>query len=424
MHFAHTYFALSLFLLVVTAAAVRPTAFGRHLDTALSFAGMILVLALPQFVAAGLLLSAFAWWTGALAHPVGALGLAVHVACWFVLLRYAMRTHVALPSLDGSPVRDDDQPFCEGLTDDERLQLKPGAVSWRPTFTYHIPAMLSVSVARDVVYREINGVRLRVDIYRPRTAIGPHPSVVYVHGGGWVTGTRRQSRFMMYELAAAGSVVFSVSYRLAPRHPLPAAIEDVKAAIAWVRAHAAEYGGDPSHIIAMGGSAGGHLAAMAALTPNEPRFQPGFERADTRVQGAVILYGATDIEASFGSDGSTAMAILLERLVFRARFRSDPDRFRSLAPINHVRADAPPMLFVHGETDRVVPIAHSRNTIGKLRAIGARQVHLLEVPFGQHAFEVFPSPLHQRAVRVIVRFLEGVRRGRATNAAPAVHEAE
>jgi acetyl esterase/lipase len=412
MTFATIYFALSLVLLVATAAALRPGMFGRHLDTPFSFVGMVLVLGIVPFFAMGIVVTVLARAWGALETPLGLTGLAIHVACWTALLRYVSKVHRAFPVLDGSPVRDEDQPFCDGLTDDERQQLPRGSITWRPTFTYHVPEMLAVSVARDVIYREIGRVKLRVDIYRPRTANGPHPSVLYVHGGGWITGTRRQSRFMMYELAAAGSVVFAVSYRLAPRYPMPAAIEDVKAAVVWVREHAAQYGADPEHVVVMGGSAGGHLAALAALTPNEPRFQPGFESADTRVQGAVVLYGVHDLESAFRDDGSTAMAFLLERLVFRARYRSDPDRFRLAAPIHHVRADAPPMLFVHGLVDRVVPIAHSRAILARLREVGAQHAHLLEVPLGQHAFEVFPTPLHQRAVRVIVRFLEAVRRSR------------
>jgi acetyl esterase/lipase len=416
MTFATIYFALSLVLLVATAAALHPRIFGRHLDTPLSFTGMVLVLGVVPFFVTGVLVTLVARARGAFASPFGLTGLGIHVVCWAAMFRYLSQANGALPVLDGSVVRDEDHPFCDGLTEDERQQLPPGSITWRPTFTYHVPEMLAVSVARDIVYRQVGRVRLRVDIYRPRAAKGPHPAVLYVHGGGWITGTRRQSRFMMYELAAAGSVVFAVSYRLAPWFPMPAAIEDVKAAVAWIRANAAKYGADPEQIVAMGGSAGGHLAALVALTPNDPRFQPGFESADTRVQGAVVLYGVHDLESAFRDDGSTAMAFLLERLVFRARYRDDPERFRLAAPLRHVRADAPPMLFVHGLVDRVVPVEHSRAILGRLRGVGAEHAHLLEVPLGQHAFEVFPTPLHQRSVRVIVRFLEAVRRMRRARA--------
>jgi acetyl esterase/lipase len=261
-------------------------------------------------------------------------------------------------------------------------------------------------------------VQLRLDVYRPRRPVGPRPSVIYIHGGAWLIGTRRQSRFMLYELAAAGFPVFAIAYRFAPRFPLPAAIEDCKAAVAWVRAHAAEYGGRADQIVAMGGSAGGHLAAMLALTPGVARFQPGFEEADTRVQGAVVLYGVPDLEGVFSDERAhRGMAMLLERVVLRRRFRDDPEPFRAASPLRWASPEAPPMLLVHGTHDRIVPIGESRRFAEALRAAEAEVVHLLEVPFGQHAFEIFPTPLHQRAVRVIVRFLESLARRAAPNGA-------
>jgi acetyl esterase/lipase len=320
--------------------------------------------------------------------------------------------HTSLPVLDGAPVHDADLPFCAGLTEDERRQIPPGRVGWGPSLTYRIPEMARVRVVRGVVYRVVGRARLRLDAYIPREAATgelPRPAIVYVHGGGWVTGTRRQSRFMMYELAAAGWVVFAISYRLAPWAPLPAAIEDCKAAVAWIRAHAAEYGADARTLVAIGGSAGGQLAAMLALTPNDPRFQPGFEGSETRVDGAVVFYGMQDFAAAFGPAGSWRVATFLERVVFRARYRSRPEIFHLAQPVSHVRADAPPMLMVHGTHDHLIPVEQSQRFAAALRAAGARTVHLLEVPAGQHAFEVFPSPLHQRAVRVVVRFLASLR---------------
>jgi acetyl esterase/lipase len=177
-----------------------------------------------------------------------------------------------------------------------------------------------------------------------------------------------------------------------------------------VRAHAAEHGARADHLVAIGGSAGGHLAAMLALTPNVARFQPGFEAADTRVHAGVILYGVPNLVRPFDDeDGNRAMAALLERVVVRRRFAEAAELYHALSPSTWVGPEAPPLLLVHGTFDRLVPIAESHRFAERLRTAGARQVHLLEVPLGQHAFEVFPSPLHQRAVRVIIRFLASVR---------------
>ena len=104
--------------------------------------------------------------------------------------------------------------------------------------------------------------------------------LVYIHGGAWVIGDKREQGIpMMHELAQRGWVCVAINYRLSPRATWPAHIVDCKRAVAWVREHIAEYGGDPGFIAVSGGSAGGHLSALLALTPNEPEWQPGFEDA-------------------------------------------------------------------------------------------------------------------------------------------------
>jgi acetyl esterase/lipase len=408
---AVVYLGLALALLSATVGAFRPAVYGPHVATAFSFAGMMVTFWIPQVLMIGIAFTSIVALAGGFRHATAVAGLGIHVACWTLLVVYARRMTTALPVLDGNPVLDAEHPFTDGVPDDERDQLPHAQVSWGPSFTYRSEAMRKVHVVRNVVYREVDGVRLRVDIYRPRDRKGPHPSAVYIHGGGWVVGSRRQSRFMMYELAAAGWTVFAIAYRRAPAFPLPAAIVDCKAAVAWVREHASEYDAQPDKLVVIGGSAGGHLAAMVALTPNRAEFQPGFENAETTVQGAVVLYGVTDLEAAFGRPGSVMFRHLLERWVFRKAYSDEPDLFRNAQPLTHVSADAPPMLLVHGTVDRVVPFEQSRAFAERLREAGARTVHLLEIPHGQHAFEVFPSPLHQRSVRIIARFMDSVRRG-------------
>jgi acetyl esterase/lipase len=409
MTLAYVYLALAVMLFVATLAAIHPPSFGRHLMPVVGLPAMVLAFFVPQIIVIGVATTVVAARYGALAHTAGQVALGVHALCWGALSVYLHRVHRSLPVLDGVPVADADHPFSDGLTADERSQLKPGQVSWRPSLTYRIPAMLDVEVTRGVVYRRIGPYVLRLDVYRPRRRSGPLPAALYIHGGGWVLGTRRQSRFMMYELASAGWAVFAISYRFAPRAPLPAALEDCKAAVAWIREHAREYDARGDRLTVIGGSAGAHLAAMVALTPNHPRFQPGFEAADTRVHGAVLFYGVFDLVAALEQRRHVALSLLLEWLVVRKRFRDDPESYRLVQPASYLSADAPPMLLVHGTEDALVPIDQSREFRRTLKAAGARTVHLLEVPLAQHAFEVFPSPLHQRVVRVIARFMATLR---------------
>src|ERR1019366_8120529 len=144
--------------------------------------------------------------------------------------------------------------------------------------------------------------------------------MVYIHGGAWVTGDKReQGKPMMYELVQRGWVAVAINYRLSPKAVWPAHIVDAKKAVAWVRSHIADYGGDPSFIAVSGGSAGGHLSALLALTPGDPAFQPGFEEADTSVNACVPFYGVMDltgIDEAANRDG-TELRRLLERHVMQ-----------------------------------------------------------------------------------------------------------
>ena len=127
--------------------------------------------------------------------------------------------------------------------------------------------------------------------------------LLQVHGGAWTIGKKEQQGIpLMQHLAAKGWVCVAINYRLSPRDPWPAQVVDVKKAIHWIREHIAEYGGDPDYIAITGGSAGGHLTALAALTPNDPEWQPGFEDADTSVQLAIPHYGVYDLAGSTGHE--------------------------------------------------------------------------------------------------------------------------
>ena len=196
----------------------------------------------------------------------------------------------------------------------EQLDAAPSpadlAVPWRSLINPFRHGDDRVTVHRDLQYAPY-GKRGLLDVYLPadpEARIEKAPVLLQVHGGGWTIGTKDQQGLpLMRYLAAKGWVCVAINYRLAPRDPFPAQIEDVKRAIAWIKEHIAEHGGDPDYIVITGGSAGGHLAALAALTPNDPAYQPGFEDADTTVQAAVPHYGVYDFAASTGMRKSELM---------------------------------------------------------------------------------------------------------------------
>lgn len=179
------------------------------------------------------------------------------------------------------------------------------------------------------------GKRGHLDILRPDIDdLAGAPVLLQVHGGAWTVGRKdQQGQPLMYRMARKGSICVAINYRLAPRDYFPAQILDVKAALAWIKEHIADYGGDPSYVAITGGSAGGHLAALAALTPNAPEWQPGFEDVDTSVQAAVPFYGVYDFAGSTGLRSAELMRDgFLAPRVLKRKFADDPAAFEAASP--------------------------------------------------------------------------------------------
>jgi acetyl esterase/lipase len=203
-------------------------------------------------------------------------------------------------------------------------------------------------------------------------------------------------------------VCVAPNYRLSPGVVFPEHLVDVKRVLRWVREHVAEYGGDPDFVVITGGSAGGHLAALAALTPNDPEYQPGFERVDTTVAACVALYAPYDLTRRFGGRGADAFRGLLERWVIGQRLAAAPELYARASPIECIGPDAPPFMVVHGMADSLVPVESARVFARELREASRRPVVFVELPGAQHAFEVFHSIRSEVVVRGVHRFLASV----------------
>jgi acetyl esterase/lipase len=285
----------------------------------------------------------------------------------------------------------------------------------------------SVRAVRNIDYVGDGTRAHRLDVIRRR--VDPPtgaPVFVYIHGGAWVIGDKREQGLpMLHELARRGWVTVTINYGLSPRATWPEHIVDCKRAMAWVRDHIAEYGGDPGFIAVSGGSAGGHLASLLALTADDPAFQPGFEDADVSVDACVSFYGVYDMTAGRGtSRHDQGLLTLLERRVFKHRVTDDPARFEAASPLCRVRADAPPFFVIHGRNDTLVPVAEARRFTEALRAVSQAPVLYAELPFTQHAFDVLPSVRNVHSVAAVVRFLEALRAGRPLAEAPVPADRE
>jgi acetyl esterase/lipase len=271
-----------------------------------------------------------------------------------------------------------------------------------------------VQHVRGVEFARAGGRRLKLDVYLPaEPSDTPRPAVIQVHGGGWVIGTRREQAIpLLNHLAANGWVGFSIDYRLSPWATFPDHVVDVKRAIAWVRDHASEYGVDPSFIALTGGSAGGHLCALAALTAGDSSLQPGFEHANTAVAAAVPFYGMYDMLDDEGVHAPAIFSWVLEPLVFKARRRNDPERFRSASPRHRIHAAAPPFFVIHGERDSILAVEDARGFAEALRGESRNVVLYAEMKGGQHAFDLIPTWRTVPVVEAIEGFLTTVYRRR------------
>jgi acetyl esterase/lipase len=251
-----------------------------------------------------------------------------------------------------------------------------------------------------------------LDIWRhPASKAGDRaPVVVQIPGGAWVVnGKRPQAYLLMGRLVEHGWICVSIDYSKSPGKAWPAHIIDVKRALAWVRDNIADYGGDPDFIAVTGGSAGGHLASLAALTANDERLQPGFEEADTTVQAAAPYYGVYDLTDV--KKMHEMMLPFLERFVMQARHADQPELFESASPISHVHRAAPPFFVLHGENDSVIPSVQAQAFCAALRDAGAPTVCYAELPNAHHAFDIFATVRSQLAADAVADFL-GVVYGR------------
>jgi acetyl esterase/lipase len=220
----------------------------------------------------------------------------------------------------------------------------------------------------------------------------------------------------MSQLAELGWVCLSVEYRVAPHHRWPAHITDAKTAIAWARANVDKFGGDRDFIAVAGCSAGGHLAALAGLTGNDPDMQTELPAgSDTSVDAVVGIYGRYDWE-----DRSTVerarFVDFLERVVVRRRIDRHPEVFRNASPIARVHPQAPPFLVIHGSKDSVIPVAQARSFVERLKSVSRSVVSYVELPGAGHGFDMTDGARTGATAVAVGLFLNQIHRNRMITA--------
>ena len=249
----------------------------------------------------------------------------------------------------------------------------------------------------------------------------PAPVLIFVPGGAWVHGkSTLQGSALMSRMAELGWVCLAIDYRVAPHHRWPRHIIDVKTAIAWARANVDKFGGDRNFVAVAGCSAGGHLSALAGLTPNDPQYEAKLpEGADSSVDAVIGIYGRYDWE-----DRSTPerarFVDFLERVVVRRTIARHPEVFRDASPIARMHRNAPPFLVIHGSKDNVIPVEQARSFVERLRAVSHSMVGYLELPGAGHGFDLVDGERAGVMAHATSLFLNQVYRSRASIGAKEV----
>jgi acetyl esterase/lipase len=254
----------------------------------------------------------------------------------------------------------------------------------------------NVSANWDLVFQKTDKTELKLDLFTPKNPAKVPPLVVMIHGGCWISGSRKDYAYYGIKLAQLGYAAASIDYRLSQEATYPAAIEDARTAIQWLKDHAKTYNFDPERIALFGGSAGGHMVEYLGYAANTPTKQhqqgPG-----PKVKAIVAFYGWSDL-----TDPAVTEPYWNEAF-FGNKYADAPEVYKEASPLTHVSKQSPPTLLLHGTIDTIVPISQSVKLVEKLET---NNVPYLYVPFkGQfHAFDLFKDA-NQRSLYFIEKFL-------------------
>lgn len=257
-----------------------------------------------------------------------------------------------------------------------------------------VPA--DVTFETGIEYTNPDDQHLQLNLARPKNGSGPFPAIICIHGGGFRAGNREGYNGLCIRLAQHGYIAMTVSYRLAPKYPFPAAIHDVKAAVRWARANAEKYHIDPDRIGVTGGSAGGHLAQFLAVTSDVKEFEGkgGNPDQSSKVACVVNVYGPSDFTKSYGKsvDAAEVLPLFLGGNLETAR----PRHLRA-SPLYWVTPNASPTLCIHGTDDKYVAHEQAVWLVDKLKAAGV-EAELLTLEGAGHGFKGKDAEMADKAL--------------------------
>jgi len=253
---------------------------------------------------------------------------------------------------------------------------------------------------KDIEYGKAGDKSLQLDLYSPKKMDKPAPGIIFIHGGGWTSGHRRDMKFYTVNFAKRGYVCATVSYRLAGEALFPAAVQDVKCAVRWMCANAKKYNIDPDKIVVSGNSAGGYLALMTGYSSDVPELEcdSGNVGVSSRPQAVINFYGPVDLTTDFARKKSLVVDFLGKS------YDEDPKLHEFASPISHLTKDDPPTLILHGTIDSTVPIKQADMLADKLKSFGID--YLYEKYEGWPHTMDLAEAVNQRCQYQMVQFLE------------------
>jgi len=297
--------------------------------------------------------------------------------------------------------------YQSNILDERQAKLNSKTGNWLKPFSLSNDSYEHFS---NVVYGPND--RNTLDLYKPKNgAYKPRPVMLQIHGGGWTLGySERQGLPLRNQLIEAGWIFVSINYRLSPKDAFPAHLIDCKQAVHWIKENIEQYGGDPNFILTTGGSAGGHLCSLTALTANQHQdlLQPGFEEADTSVQGCLPMYGVYDFIDRNAHREDMPITDFLAKTVMQCSPEQDEKLWDIASPIAMVHKDAPPFMITHGELDTLSFIEDAQYFAKEMRLNSNAACVYTEVEQAQHAFDIFNSPRCLQTIYAMHEFCEWV----------------
>ena len=253
------------------------------------------------------------------------------------------------------------------------------------------------AITPNVVYGVQNNFETRLDVYRPRKATAPTPTLIYIHGGGWVGGSKESALFQTMPYLERGWAVVNVGYRLGRVSLAPAAVEDCLCALRWVIRNAKQYNFDSSKLVVTGHSAGGHLSLTTGMLGDTDLHRPCPGPELLKVAAIVNWYGITNVNDLLDGVNQKSYAV-----AWLGSLPNREDVARRVSPLPYIRKGLPPIITIHGDADPTVPYAHGVALHEGLQKMGLT-TKLVTIPGGQHGG--FSEVENQRAYREIFAFL-------------------